>query len=162
MSDESRSSSSSIAAAFELAAILGYIFGVAELSLQNWLYGLAGVGLVFVAIGSAFWIRRATAVDDEKQDRHRHVVYGKAWVDDKVLAKLRDEAMPLHIIRAVRRVGTQKSLRRFRIMLEKECRYDMTDEQLEKVLDQVRQPPAVSPEPSPASSPEPSPTSSSG
>lgn len=125
---------SSVAAAFELAAVLCGVVGVFLLFSMT-LFGLSmlGAGVLLILIA---WVSRR----HDEQTQRSAKLQGGALVDRWAMRELRAANIPPHIIRAVDRVGSNESLEAFRDRLTTECVTGIPAEQLDLILRAVRVP----------------------
>jgi len=140
----SEKKASSVAPALEMAAVLSGVVGVFEIfSMTGFGVSLLGVATLLILVA---WVIRQ--FDEKKQANAK--LEGEAQVDPDVLQALRDEDMPIYIIRAVARVGSRESLEVFRDKVREQCASDITDitdEQIGTILRLVRVPAGTLPKP---------------
>jgi hypothetical protein len=125
---------SSFADAFELGAVLFAVLGIGGFFSVK-LFGALLIGAAVVLFLIAYVIR---LVDERRRATTR--LEGSALVDKAVMRELRAAGKPLHIIRAVARVGRQDSVETFRKRVKKETQGDITEEDLEWIVRLVRVP----------------------
>lgn len=122
-----------IAAAIEMTAIVGAIWAWNSQMRTN---AIIMTVIALALLAGSFFLRWRGFTLDRMYDRQW--LNGRAVVDDSVINGLREAKMPVAIVRAVNSVGSQPTLRRFRLYLKKACGPELTSEQLETILHYTR------------------------
>jgi hypothetical protein len=123
-----------LAAAIEMAAVIGMLWAWKSLETTT---GAVVVTIVSLAVlTGSFFLRWYGFTRD--RDRDRQWLNARAVVDQDVVDALEEAKMPVAIVRAVREVGDQPTLRRFRLQLKKQCGPELSNDQLETILHYTR------------------------
>jgi hypothetical protein len=123
-----------LAAAIEMAAVIGMIW--AWKSLETTTGAVVATITSLAVLAGSFFLRWYGFTRD--RDRDRQWLNARAVVDQDVVDALEEAKMPVAIVRAVREVGDQPTLRRFRLQLKKQCGPELSNDQLETILHYTR------------------------
>jgi hypothetical protein len=130
-----------LASAIEMAAIVGAIWTWVSAATPELVPAkvptaiVATIASLAVLVLSFFLRRHGHAIDRRYE---RQWLNGRAVVDPDVLKALEQEKMPVSIVRAVRQVGNQPTLRGFRLQLKKQCGPELSSDQLATILQYAR------------------------